>query len=131
MNILSSEKSIIVLSILFITEILIIPAIFFIINFIDFYKKRFQKYSTYNLCIQLIFNMMMFGFCSIPVLFLNSTFYTFCLVFAIWVILYSLFLFNLLRIYKKINDKPPFYLFYMINIIISAFLSIFAMLLFL
>ena len=131
MNILSSEKSIIVLSILFITEILIIPVIFFIINFIDFYKNRFQKYSTYNLCIQLILNMMMFGFCSIPVLFLNSTFYTFCLVFAIWVILYSLFLFNLLRIYKKINDKPPFYLFYMINIIISALLSIFAMLLFL
>ncbi len=131
MNILSSEKSIIALSVLFITEILIIPAILFIISFINFYKNRFQKYSTYNLCIQLILNMMMFGFCSIPVLFLNSTFYTFCLVFAIWVILYSLFLFNLLRIYKKINDKPPFYLFYMINIIISAFLSIFAMLLFL
>ena len=131
MNILSSEKSIIALSVLFITEILIIPAILFIISFINFYKNRFQKYSTYNLCIQLILNMMMFGFCSIPVLFLNSTFYTFCLVFAIWVILYSLFVFNLLRIYKKINDKPPFYLFYMINIIISAFLSIFAMLLFL
>ena len=122
------EKIINIIILLLIVEILIIPAIFFIINFIDFYKNRFQKYSAYNLCIQLILNMMMFGFCSIPVLFLNSTFHTFCLVLAIWVILYSLFLFNLLRIYKKINDKPPFYLFYMINIIISTFLSIFAML---
>ena len=122
------EKIINIIILLLIVEILIIPAIFFIINFIDFYKNRFQKYSAYNLCIQLILNMMMFGFCSIPVLFLNSIFHTFCLVLAIWVILYSLFLFNLLRIYKKINDKPPFYLFYMINIIISTFLSIFAML---
>ncbi len=125
------EKIINIITFLLIVEILIIPAIFFIINFIDFYKNRFQKYSIYNLCIQLILNMMMFGFCSIPVLFLNSIFHIFCLVLAIWIILYSLFLFNLLRIYKKINDKPPFYLFYMINIIISTFLSIFAMLLFL
>ena len=99
MNILSSEESIIVLSILFITEILIIPIVFFIISLINFYKNKHQKYSVYNFCIQLILNMAMFGYYSVPMFFSNLTLYVFRFIIVIWVILYTIFLFILLNYY--------------------------------
>ena len=115
----NSEESTIVYIILFITEALIIPVVFFIISLINFCKNKHQKYSVYNFCIQLILNTAIFGYYSIPILFSNFPLYALCLILTIWVILYTIFLFVLLKYYKKINDKPPFYLFYIFNICIT------------
>lgn len=139
-----------------IVEFYIIPVVFFIISLINFCKNKHKKYSLYIFCIQLIFNTVAWGYCSAIVLLqtITANYYSRikigpfssitishghlylminlinysldAFIFAIWGILYSLFLFVLLRIYKKINDKPLFYVFYLINIgiIIIYFLYI-------